>query len=199
MGLTSRAGRSGARARHLLAVALLLPFALIVAGCAVLGPRPRYDDEVKNTVAFLGRSVPEIVQRLGEPARTMNIEGIGYLGYERYGFFFDDAVVYYKGGAAVRAEAGKARVVVVDCRGAAGLMGIRRESSGRAEVVAALGRPDREIRVDAGEEIFNPFAGDYLLYEVDDDYLGFRMEGGKVASLVAIGGGFDLILGGARH
>jgi len=177
----------------------VLALCALAAGCASTGKLPpaggepavsrKYDDAVLEKAAYLGRSASAIRDDFGEPWRMVNVGGIGFYGYESCGFYFDDIVFYYENGFKVPIEGDRARVLAIDFLDAKGLQGIVRGSSGIADLVAALGRPDEMRNVAEGGEIANPFAGRYHLYAVGDGFLAFREEAGIVASILLVDGG----------
>ncbi len=178
---------------------VVLALSVLAAGCASMGkPAPsgeepsvsrKYDEAVLETAAFLKSPASAIEDNFGEPWRMVNVGGIGFYGYERYGFYFDDIVFYYENGFKIPVEGDRARVLAIDCLDDKGFQGIVRGSSRVADLVAALGRPDEIRKVAAGGEIANPFAGRYHLYAVDEGFLAFREEGGLVASILLVDGG----------
>jgi hypothetical protein len=179
-----------------------LGLCMVLAGCASTGRPPAgdgaaavehgYDDKVREAVAYLKYPAAAIEDNFGKPWRMVNVGGIGFYGYEDYGFYFDNIVFYYENGFKVPIDGNPARVLAIDCLDEDGLQGIVKGKSGVGDVVAAFGDPDEIRNVAGGDEIANPFAGRYYLYRVDEGCLAFRLEGDSVQSIMAIDGGAPL-------
>lgn len=179
-----------------LALCAALAAGALAAGCASAGRAPEsvpaleraYSEATLEAAALLGRSPLEIEDDLGPAWRMVNVGGVGFYGYAKYGVYFDDIVFVYENGFKLPIEGNPARVIAVDCLSEAGLEGLVRDTSTVGEVLAALGKPDETREIAGGDEIANPFAGRYQLYRVEGGFLAFRVEGDIVRSIMLIDG-----------
>ena len=167
-------------------IALVGLLCLALSACVSLSRAPAYSEKVLACYDLSKCRVSDIERRLGEPKRMLNVEGLGYYGYDEYGFFFDNVVFFYGKGGKERIKDNPAKTLVVDYTGKSGLMGIVKKQSSVQDVESILGKPKRKKEIKASEGIYAPFAGMYYLYTLKDGLFGVRFESDKVESLMVI-------------